>query len=76
MNQVLRQKAVVKPGGVIEIQSSDLPVGAEADVIVILETPPKKRRSLTSIIGTGKGGFATSEEANNFISGERDRWSY
>ena len=30
---------MVKPGGVIEIRSPDLPVGAIAEVIVILELP-------------------------------------
>lgn len=74
MNQALRQKAVVRPGGIIEIQSPDLPEGAVAEVIVILEAPPKKRRSITNIIGTGKGGFATPQEADEFISRERDSW--
>lgn len=39
METALRQKAVVKPGGVIEIRSPELPDGAMAEVIVILETP-------------------------------------
>ena len=37
METALRQKAVVKPGGVIEIRSPELPEGALAEVIVILE---------------------------------------
>lgn len=75
MNQAIRQKAVVKPGGVIKIQSSELPVGTEVDVIVIVETPVKKKQSLRSIIGTGKGCFATPQSADDFISRERDAWS-
>ena len=39
MNTALRQKLVVQPGGVIEIRSPELPVGATAEVIVILEVP-------------------------------------
>ena len=39
MEIALRQKAVVKPGGVIEIRSPELPEGAVAEVIVILEMP-------------------------------------
>jgi len=50
MNKAIRQKAVVKPGGVIKIQSSELPVGTEVDVIVIMETAAKKEQSLRSII--------------------------
>jgi hypothetical protein len=75
MNQALRQKAVVQPGGIIEIHSPELPPGATVDVIVILETLPKKRQSLRSLIGTGKGCFATPQEADDFISRERDAWS-
>jgi hypothetical protein len=74
MNEAIRQKAVVKPGGVINIQSSELPVGTEVDVIVIMERAGKKKQSLRSIIGTGKGCFATPQEADDFISGERDTW--
>ena len=75
MNQALRQKVVVKPGGIIEICSPELPSGAVADVIIILETSPKKKQSLTSLIGTAKGSFATPKEADDFISRERDAWS-
>jgi len=38
MESALRQKVVVKRGGVIEIRSPELPEGATAEVIVILET--------------------------------------
>jgi hypothetical protein len=34
----LRQTAVVKPGGVIEVQSADLPVGSIVDVIVLVHS--------------------------------------
>lgn len=37
MESALRQKLVVQPGGVIEIRSPNLPVGAVAEVIVIWE---------------------------------------
>jgi len=29
---------------------------------------------LTRLIGSGKGGFDKSEDADSFIMGERDRW--
>lgn len=32
----LRQTATVKPGGVIEVQSADLPVGSTVEVIVLV----------------------------------------
>ena len=42
METAIRQKTVVKPGGVIEIRSPELPEGAVAEVIVILERPPAR----------------------------------
>ncbi|NEQ36831.1 MAG: hypothetical protein F6K40_11300 [Okeania sp. SIO3I5] len=37
---------------------------------------PNKKSSLKSIIGSGKGCFATPEEADNFINQERDKWEF
>jgi antitoxin ParD1/3/4 len=34
----LRQTAVVKPGGLIEVQSADLPVGSTVEVIVLINS--------------------------------------
>ena len=51
METALRQKAVVRPGGVIEIRSPELPEGAVAEVIVILEA------SDTESLGWPKGFF-------------------
>ncbi len=75
MNQALRQKVIVQPGGIIQICSPELPPGSIADVIIILETTQKNRPSLTSFIGTAKGSFNTVEEVDNFINRERDNWS-
>lgn len=75
MDQAIRQKAVVKLGGIIKIQSSELPIGTEVDVIVIMKTVAKNKQSLSSIIGSGKGSFASPQEADDFINRERDAWS-
>jgi len=40
------------------------------------KSKPNKKPSLKSIIGTGKGCFSTPEEADNFISQERDKWQF
>ena len=48
-----RQQAIVKPGGVVEICSPELPAGATVEVIVLLESPPKhSEKLLTSFIGS------------------------
>ncbi|MEH1813657.1 MAG: hypothetical protein V7K26_18995 [Nostoc sp.] len=73
----LRQQAIVKPGGVVEISSPELPAGATVEVIVLLESPPKhSEKPLTSFIGSAKGIFATPEEVDQFIRQERDAWEF
>ena len=71
----IRQKAIVKPGGVIEICSPELPSGTTVEVIILMEpTSDKSEKSLTSFIGAAKGSFATPEAADQFICQERDSW--
>ena len=76
----IRQQAIVKPGGVIELVSPELPAGAVVEVIVLLQpsdnlesdpSPP-----LTSFIGAAPGNFASPEQADEFIRQERDAWDY
>jgi hypothetical protein len=73
----LRQKAIVQPGGLVEIRSLELPAGATVEVIVLLETIPdidEPPKSLTSFIGAAKGIFLNPESADQFIRQERDSW--
>jgi len=71
----LKQKAIVKPGGVVEIKSDRLQEGATVEVIVLVESPfDKSLKSLTSFIGSTKSNFATPEEVDRFIRQERDSW--
>jgi hypothetical protein len=39
MTSATRQTVIVKPGGVIEIRDPQLPAGAVAEVIVLVEVP-------------------------------------
>ncbi|MEO6390782.1 MAG: hypothetical protein ABIP75_02950 [Pyrinomonadaceae bacterium] len=34
----------------------------------------RKHRNYASLIGSGKGGFSSAEEADRFIRMERDEW--
>ncbi len=43
MSITLRKELVIGPGGMIEINSSDLPVGSQAEVIVRLKTPSRRK---------------------------------
>ena len=75
MVNAIKQVVTVRSGGVVEVRSPELPEGVRAEVIVILEDGAEApKRSLRSIIGTGKGCFATPEEADAFLRKERDAW--
>jgi hypothetical protein len=42
-DMTIRERVSIKPGGLIEIRRPDLPVGAEAEVIVILESQSEEQ---------------------------------
>lgn len=74
MPNAIRQKLVVDRAGVLEIRSPDLVAGAVAEVIVLLDAPEGGVPPLSSLIGKGKGLFATPEEADEYIRKEREAW--
>lgn len=74
MQNVLKQKVTVQPGGIVHIESPELVPGSIADVIIIPETPAEPLASLTSLIGTAAEGFTTPHEADVFIRQERNTW--
>ncbi len=73
MNGELRRHVVIEPGGIARIQSDELPAGAEADVIVRVRRPALPGH-YAALFGSGRGGFATPEEAVAFLRRERDGW--
>lgn len=71
----IKQKVLIKPGGVIELHSLELIPGREAEVIVIMNDKTENDSSkLVNTIGGAKGAFKNPEEVDNFIRGERNRW--
>ena len=50
----LRQTAVVKPGGVIEVRSAELPVGSTVDVIVLINRDATQPLPLHPLSGLSK----------------------
>ena len=80
MLNAIKQQAIVKPGGVIELASPEFPEGAIVEVIVLFQSSDElgkeTARSLTSFIGAAPGSFATPEEADQFIREQRDAWDY
>jgi hypothetical protein len=76
MELALRQKAIIKAGGIVEVRDPDLPEGAEAEVIVFL-TPSSKSGelpALSEMSGTLKGVWGLQEEIDRHINGLRDEW--
>jgi hypothetical protein len=74
MLNALKQKVTVQPGGIVQVQSSELMPGSLAEVIVIPEAGTVPRRSLTQLIGSAAGGFASPDEADAFLRHERNAW--
>jgi len=75
MENALRRTVTIQPGGRIEITSSDLPSGREAEVIVLVrEGPGKPRRTLASMMGAAKGLYSTPEEVVRYLREKRDTW--
>jgi len=75
MASLLRRRVIVGEGGRIEIPASDLPPGTCADVTVETETGPSRQPApLSSFIGCCKGMFASRQEADDYLRGERDAW--
>jgi hypothetical protein len=80
MVAAIRQVVTVGPGGVVQVTSPQLEVGARAEVIVLIERPdaaglPQPAGpSMTSFIGAGKGCFSTVDDVDAFIRTERDAW--
>jgi hypothetical protein len=74
MVRAIKQHVTVEKGGVVRVQSPDLPEGAKAEVIVLVERRVKTQPSLSSFFGTGQGCFTSIEEVDTFIRSERDAW--
>ncbi len=71
----LHFKAVVQPGGRIEVLNEDLPVGESVDVIVRY-IPEAARRSALDILDGGPGHrlFKSAEEVDAYLAEEKASW--
>lgn len=69
----VKQKVVVKKGGRIELESSELPEGATAEVIVLVEAEAKVP-PLSGLLGKAKGNFSVGADADEHIRQERNAW--
>ena len=80
MIEAYTQETTIQPGGKVTVESPDLPVGAKVRVVVLVERPAAptpqsgEPRPLSSFIGTGRGGFKSVREVDEYIRAERDAW--
>ena len=74
MVQAIKQTVTIQPGGRIEVLSSEFPVGAQAEVIVLVDRD-MPMKCYSDLIGSGRGTFATPNEVDAFLGKERDAWS-
>lgn len=74
MLNAIKQKVTVQPGGVVQIQSSELTPGSLAEVIVIRDMASAAHQPLAQLIGSAPGGFASPNEADAFLRHQRDAW--
>lgn len=74
MLNAIRAKAVVQPGGRIELRAPELLEGAEAEVIVIVNGAAAQPPRLSDMVGSAKGTFGSVEEIDRYIRELRDEW--
>lgn len=72
----LKEKVIIKAGGLIEIRNPDLPEGVTAEVIVLLDEKSEELpfTSLSRFFGQVKNCFNSAKEADDFLRAERDAW--
>jgi hypothetical protein len=74
MLTALRQKAVVQPGGVIQINAPELKPGTLTEVVVLVEAAERPLASMLDLLGAGRGSFASPSEVDQFLRRERESW--
>jgi len=74
MIHAIRKLVTVQDDGSINVSVPEFKKGTVAEIIILESSEPVKSRSLSAIIGTGKGSFSSPEEADAFIANERSSW--
>lgn len=76
MSETIRREVTIGKNGTINLPPLDLPEGTRADLILIVhpKESTKPIRSLTDMIGAGRGIYGTREEIDAYIRAERDSW--
>lgn len=73
MVSACRQIVTIQEGGRVEVISDQLPVGRQAEVIVLVGRETRDK-SYLSLFGSGRGSFSTPQETDAFLRRERNAW--
>ena len=75
MQEALRIRTTVQPGGKVEIVDQNLPVGEDVDVVVS-PAPARDRRSAVDILDEAPGGlvFKTAADVAAYLKEEKEAW--
>ena len=75
MQEALRVKTTVLPGGRIEVADRSLPVGEPVDVVVT-HSPASSGRSAVDILSEAPGHrlFKTASDVESYLKDERAAW--
>ena len=75
MQETLRIRTTVQPGGKVEIVHQNLPVGEDVDVVVS-PASAKARRSVVDILDEAPGGlvFKTAADVSAYLKEEKEAW--
>ena len=75
MQEALRIRTTVQPGGKVEIVDQNLPVGEDVDVVVS-PASAKVRRSAVDILEEAPGGlvFKTAADVAAYLKEEKEAW--
>ncbi len=74
MKEIFFSKVTIQPGGVVRIESPDLPAGAKARVVVFVHDAESEPPPLASLVGRSKPCFRSAAEVDAFMRQERDAW--
>ncbi len=73
MVRAIKQIVTVQPDRRVEVTADELVPGERVEVIV-LQTHEPRKISYAALLGSGRGAYATPEEADRFIRELRDEW--
>jgi len=73
--RAIRQDLTVQKDHQVEIHSPELKLGDQVEVILRVHPKNVQSHGVRTLLGAGKGSFASPEEADRFIREERNLWN-